>query len=182
KDDAKVHYVSPPFKGVSVFCTEYPDQFLVSGRDFGKQDYSFPEVLLYLNEIVKKVPNFDSASVVYNKFKNALSYNVDHAFIPGFNLLEANRDKFYEYSTSEDRAATMKDLSEFYLATAFWTGLYQNRASEMAARMVSMDNASKNGESISQALGLQYNRARQAMITSELIEITSGAAAIENSD
>ncbi|KAK5582401.1 hypothetical protein RB653_003984 [Dictyostelium firmibasis] len=184
KDDGKQEILvsTTGLKGVAPIVADYPNQFLISGRDFGKADYSFPEVLLFLNEIISKVPNYDSALVVYNKFKNALSYNVDRQFIPGFNLLELNRDKFYEYMTSEDRAATMKDLSEFHLASSFWTGLYQNRASEMAARMVAMDNASKNGESISQALGLQYNRARQAMITSELIEIVSGASAIESSD
>ncbi|KAM9983099.1 hypothetical protein ACTFIZ_005702 [Dictyostelium cf. discoideum] len=184
KDDTKQEILvsTTGLKGVAPIVSDFPNQFLINGRDFGKTDYSFPEVLLFLNEIISKVPNYDSAVVVYNKFKNALSYNVDRQFIPGFNLLELNRDKFYEYTTSEDRAATMKDLSEFYLASSLWTGLYQNRASEMAARMVAMDNASKNGESISQALGLQYNRARQAMITSELIEIVSGASAIESSD
>ncbi|KAM9963595.1 hypothetical protein ACTFIW_006828 [Dictyostelium discoideum] len=184
KDDAKQEILvsTTGLKGVAPIVADFPNQFLINGRDFGKADYSFPEVLLFLNEIISKVPNYDSALVVYNKFKNALSYSVDRQFIPGFNLLELNRDKFYEYTTSEDRAATMKDLSEFYLASSLWTGLYQNRASEMAARMVAMDNASKNGESISQALGLQYNRARQAMITSELIEIVSGASAIESSD
>ncbi|KAF2075118.1 hypothetical protein CYY_003595 [Polysphondylium violaceum] len=169
-------------KGTAPLATDYPKKLLFGGRDFGKQDYSFPETLLFLNEIIAKIPNFDNAVIVYNKFKNALSYSVDALFIPGFNLMEQHRDKFYTYQTTEDRAATMKDLSEFYLASAFWASLYQNRASEMAGRMVSMDNASKNGESISQGLSLQYNRARQAMITSELIEITSGAAAIEDSN
>eukprot|EP01132_Coremiostelium_polycephalum_P006090 gene6090-7588_t len=184
KEDADNQYVisTTGLKGVTPFLTEFPDKFHMTAREFGKSDYSFPECLLFLNDVIKKVPNFDSAIIVYNKFKNALSYNVTTHFIPGFNLLEENREKFYQYATTEDRAATMKDLSEFYLATTFWSGLYQNRASEMAARMISMDNASKNGEGISQALSIQYNRARQAMITSELIEITSGASAIENSD
>ncbi|KYR01810.1 ATP synthase gamma chain [Tieghemostelium lacteum] len=168
-------------KGVAPLMAEFPSKFSQCGRDFGKSEYSFPETLLFLSELISKVPNFDSGVVVFNKFKNALSYNVVGHFVPGFNLLEHHRDKFYSYMTSEDRSATMKDLSEFYFATSLWVGLYQNRASEMAARMISMDNASKNGESISQQLSLQYNRVRQAMITSELIEITSGASAIESS-
>ncbi|GAM21852.1 hypothetical protein SAMD00019534_050270, partial [Acytostelium subglobosum LB1] len=166
-------------KGAVAIGQTHPASLASSARDFGKMDYSFPESLIFLNNIIKLIPNFDAATIVFNKFKNAMVYNVATAFVPGYNLLEQHRDKFDAYQTSEDRSATMKDLSEFSLATTFWVGLFQNRASETAARMISMDNASKNGEQISQALSLQYNRVRQAMITSELIEITSGAAAIE---
>ncbi|EFA75465.1 ATP synthase gamma chain [Heterostelium album PN500] len=169
-------------KGVSPITSTYPAKMFSSARDFGKSDYSFPETLAFLDKIIRAVPNFDGAYLVFNRFKNAMSYAVMSQFVPGFNLLEHNRDKFYQYQTTEDRAATMKDLSEFSLASNLWIALYQNRASETAARMISMDNASKNGEQISQALSLQYNRVRQAMITSELIEITSGAAAIEDSN
>eukprot|EP01133_Synstelium_polycarpum_P016839 gene16839-20023_t len=169
-------------KGAAAIGTGYPWALNANSRDFGKSDYCFPETLTFLSEIIRSIPNFDGAYVIYNRFKNAMSYAVHSQFVPGFNLLEHHRDKFYQYQTTEDRSATMKDLSEFALASTLWTSLYQNRASETAARMISMDNASKNGNSISQALGLQYNRARQARITSELIEICSGAAAIEGAE
>ncbi|EGG18032.1 ATP synthase gamma chain [Cavenderia fasciculata] len=168
-------------KGVAPITSAYPKALHSSSRDFGKSDFSFPETCVYLSKVVKDVPNFDSATVVYNKFKNAMSYAVSSTFVPGFNLLEHHREKFYAYQTNEDRSATMKDFSEFNLISTLWGSLYQNRASETAARMISMDNASKNGEQISAALSIQYNRARQAMITGELIEITSGAAAISES-
>jgi F-type H+-transporting ATPase subunit gamma len=64
------------------------------------------------------------------------------------------------------------------LAMQFYYALLNNSASEQAARMIAMDNASKNADSIIQKLTLVYNRTRQASITKELIEIIAGAGAV----
>jgi ATP synthase F1 gamma subunit len=63
-----------------------------------------------------------------------------------------------------------------------FTSVIENEAAEMAARMTSMDNASKNSQEMIKKLTVLYNRRRQAVITTELAELISGAAAVENAD
>jgi len=70
-------------------------------------------------------------------------------------------------------------MYEFSLAGSIYYGLIEGQASEESSRMAAMDNASKNAQEIVEKLTLKYNRARQAAITTELIEIISGAAALE---
>ena len=66
-----------------------------------------------------------------------------------------------------------------YLSYKFWRILLDSNAAEQGARMVAMDNATNNASDLLKDLKLKYNRARQDAITKELIEITSGADALE---
>lgn len=72
-----------------------------------------------------------------------------------------------------------RDLFEFQLATQLYSSMLENSTSEQAARMAAMDNATNNAADMLSALTLKYNRQRQAIITSELIEIISGAEALK---
>jgi F-type H+-transporting ATPase subunit gamma len=65
------------------------------------------------------------------------------------------------------------------LATQIWRALLESGASEHAARMTAMDAATKNASEMISRLSLEYNRARQAAITKELMEIVSGAEALK---
>ncbi len=73
----------------------------------------------------------------------------------------------------------MNILVPQFLNYKIWRILLESNASEQGARMVAMDNATTNAEDLLKDLKLSYNRARQAAITKELIEITSGADAME---
>ena len=73
----------------------------------------------------------------------------------------------------------LEDLSEYLLCSHLYHSLMEAAASEQSARMAAMENATKNAGEMVDSLTLQYNRARQARITTELIEIISGASAIE---
>ena len=79
----------------------------------------------------------------------------------------------------EDRAPLLADLMEFQLASVLYVGLLENQASELGSRMSAMDSSTKNANEMLNKLTLTYNRSRQAAITTELIEIISGAAALE---
>ena len=68
---------------------------------------------------------------------------------------------------------------EMSLATSIYTSMLETAASEQSSRMNAMENASKNGNELLKALSIEYNRARQARITTELCEIISGASALE---
>jgi F-type H+-transporting ATPase subunit gamma len=66
-----------------------------------------------------------------------------------------------------------------YIESQIYRGLLESMASEFGARMTAMDNATSNAKEMISSLTLQYNRARQAAITKELMEIVSGAEALK---
>lgn len=72
-----------------------------------------------------------------------------------------------------------QDMYEFLIASQIWHSLMESATSEQSSRMNAMENASKNAGEMIDQLTLDYNRARQSRITTELIEIISGASAIE---
>lgn len=165
-------------KGAPSLINEFPGQFAFSLKDFGKKDASFLETGFVVDQLLA-TRGYENVNVIYNKFKNALTYLVTEVHIPGPKTLLANKKQFARYEFDEDEDATFRDLFEFQLATTIWSGLMESRASELAARMTSMDSATKNATSIISLLAIQYNRGRQAAITTELIEITSGASALD---
>ena len=80
--------------------------------------------------------------------------------------------------TRPDKNTSNPALYELYLTSNLWVALLNNIASEQSARMAAMETASKNAGEIVSKLNLQYNTARQARITMELVEIISGASAL----
>ena len=80
--------------------------------------------------------------------------------------------------TLPDKNTGNPALYELYVTSNLWIAFLNNAASEQSARMNAMENASKNAGEILEKLTLQYNKARQARITIELVEIISGAAAL----
>jgi F-type H+-transporting ATPase subunit gamma len=66
-----------------------------------------------------------------------------------------------------------------YLATQFFLAVLESQASELGSRMTAMDNATNNANDMIYSLTLQYNRARQASITKELMDIVNGAEALK---
>ena len=79
---------------------------------------------------------------------------------------------------SPDKASSNPALYDLYIASNLYQAILNNLASEQSARMNAMENASKNAKEIVQKLLLEYNKARQAKITMELVEIISGASAV----
>ena len=86
-------------------------------------------------------------------------------------------DAAYEYEP--DEAEILADLLPRNVMTQIFRALQENAASEQGARMSSMDNATRNAGDMIDRLTLEYNRSRQAQITRELIEIISGAEALQ---
>mmetsp|Transcript_19646 Transcript_19646/g.58419 ORF Transcript_19646/g.58419 Transcript_19646/m.58419 type:complete len:297 (+) Transcript_19646:143-1033(+) len=113
--------------------------------------------------------------VVYNKFVSAIAYTPTLKTIKPF-VLEGDEVTLTEYDADDD---TLKGLYEYYLATEIFYGMMEGATSEQSSRMQAMENATKNAGELIDKLVLIYNRARQARITTELIEIISGASALE---
>ena len=125
--------------------------------------------------------SFDSVSMIYNQFVNAITQKVTHSsLIPA--EVDASDDgldaqaSFYDYEPEE--AEILGALLPQNLSTQIFSALLESSAAELAARMTAMDNATRNAGDMIDRLTLVYNRTRQANITKELIEFISGAEAL----
>ena len=125
---------------------------------------------------------FDVCTLIFNKFKNAITQEITLTRLIPAEVDEsdaADNDAAavsYEYEPEEDEL--LASLLPRNLSTQFYSALLESSAAELAARMTAMDNATRNAGELIDRLTLVYNRTRQANITSELIEIISGAEAI----
>ena len=160
---------------------EYGNLFIdkIEGKS-AKPNYADAEVLA--TKIIDLFENgdFGVCRVIYNKFVSAIAQEVTFkSLIPAeIQINEEDKDtaSIYDFEPSEEEILT--DLLPRNLATQLFSSQIESTASELAARMTAMDNATRNAGEMIDKLTLQYNRTRQAVITSELIEIISGAEAL----
>ena len=123
---------------------------------------------------------FDVCTVIFNKFKSAISQEVTlKRLIPaeiGEDTQDADTGVSYEYEPDEEEL--LAAVLPRNISTQVYSALLESSAAELAARMTAMDNATRNAGDLIERLTLVYNRTRQATITKELIEIISGAEAV----
>ena len=123
---------------------------------------------------------FDVAKIFFSKFENVVSQiPTMQQVIPAdvdTSSEDAGDNTFYDFEPDEQ--AILSDLLPRGVATAIFSALLENGASEQGARMSAMDNATRNAGEMIDKLTIQFNRSRQAVITNELIEIISGAEAL----
>jgi len=130
----------------------------------------------------------DAIYLVYNEFKSAMSQRVVvEPLLPvqralAATTMEADRDESIvvsrEFIFEPTRGALFERLVPMYVEISILRALYESNASELGARMTAMDSATKNATEMIDKLTLKYNRARQAAITTELMEIIGGAEAL----
>jgi F-type H+-transporting ATPase subunit gamma len=122
----------------------------------------------------------DGVFLVYNEFKSAISQKVTlKQLLPVETSGEAGGGAGVDFLYEPDRRELLEDLVPRHLDMQVWRALLDSAASEHGARMTAMESATKNATEMIAALSLQYNRARQAYITKELMEIVSGAEALK---
>lgn len=133
---------------------------------------------------------FDVCTLVYNEFRSVLTQKPKRQQLIPFSLpepIQANDNKVvaedsqkptspYDFEPTEEQI--LNALLPRNIGVQIFRAMLDNAAGEQAARMTAMDNATRNAGKKINALTLQYNRARQAFITKELIEIISGAEAV----
>jgi F-type H+-transporting ATPase subunit gamma len=119
---------------------------------------------------------FDIATMIYSQFKSVISQ------VPtAQQLIPASIDKnaaVSAYNYEPDEGEILHDLLPRNITVQIFRALLENVAGEMGAKMTAMDNATRNAGDLINALTIQMNRTRQAKITTELIEIISGASAL----
>jgi len=130
---------------------------------------------------------FDVCTVVYNKFQSAISQTVTAQQLIPYGKSDKDNEleedpgsnssgSVYEFEPDENEI--LAELLPKNISVQIFRGLLESAASEHGARMTAMDNATRNAGEMIDGLTLTYNRTRQAVITSELIEIISGAEAL----
>ncbi|MGE0155015.1 MAG: F0F1 ATP synthase subunit gamma [Reyranellaceae bacterium] len=154
--------------------------------EVGRKRLSFADAVRVTDRVAAMFANgeFDVATVVYNRFKSAISQVVTVQQLiplpaPADAEAEAKTDgarAIYEFEPSEERI--LAELLPLNLRVQMFRALLENAASEQGARMTAMDNATRNAGDMINGLTQSYNRQRQAVITKELIEIISGAEAL----
>lgn len=124
--------------------------------------------------------DFDVATVFFGRFKSVIAQvptasQVIPASPPERDATDAAAAP-YEYEPDEE--AILETLLPRYVAVQVFRALLENVASEQAASMTAMDNATRNAGELIDDLNIKYNRARQAQITTELVEIIAGAESV----
>jgi len=164
-------------KGRGQLRRTHEDKILLSVTE-RQIPYTFDCASSISSEIIAASKNYDAIHLVYNNFKSAIAY------VPSIKTLkpivDVNNPFFVPYSIEpEDNVETLRNFLEYTVTCQVYHSLLDNATSEQSSRMNAMENASKNAGEMINKLTLQYNRARQARITTELIEIISGASALK---
>ncbi|MCF7802339.1 MAG: ATP synthase F1 subunit gamma [Candidatus Marinimicrobia bacterium] len=167
------------------------------GRDyFTKRDYevveshtefwnelNFGHAVEFTASITRRylVGEYDQIVVIFNEFKNVASQR-----LVKFNYLPLVVEEDEEVDTTEylfepSKEAVVHSLVPRHLTVQMWRFLLESWAANMAAQMTAMDNATTNAGELIGRLELEYNKARQAAITNEILEIVSGAEALMES-
>jgi F-type H+-transporting ATPase subunit gamma len=165
-------------KGTAALLRPFPDLVRCSISDI-TLPVNYPTISSMAQQVALVAENFDNISLYYNEFKSAI-----RTIVRELNLFP--RHKFDEYmkfmklyrQSRPDKYTSTPALYDLYLASNMYQAFLNNAASEQSARMAAMENASKNAREIVIKLNLEYNKARQARITMELVEIISGASAV----
>jgi len=157
----------------------HPANILCTLNELGRKPPLFEEASFIAQQVVDTGYEFDVCKMFYNKFKSAISYDLSLQDIHSFGTLSTAETMLQFDDVDED---VLQNFYEFSLANLVFFGMKESACSEQSARMSAMDNATKNAGEMISALQIVYNRTRQAVITTELIEIISGTVALESSD
>jgi len=162
-------------KAKAILSRAYKQNLLMTFNDYGRKPPVFADAALVANAILDVDYKFDVASLYFNTFRSVVSYKVTE--LPLFNQEQlAKAEKLNTYDSIDDDV--LRSYNEYALASLVYYAMKEGACSEQSARMTAMDAASKNAGEMIDKLTLTFNRTRQAVITRELIEIISGAAAL----
>lgn len=162
-------------KGRAQLRRNYSHKFIASATD-RMAPYNFDLACALTQDVLGT--DHDAIHLVYNEFVSAIAYTPSiKSIVP---LVDPAAPALYNFEVEpENDPETLQNFFEYTLATQVYHSLLENATSEQSSRMNAMENASKNAGEMIEKLTLVYNRARQARITTELIEIISGASALK---
>jgi F-type H+-transporting ATPase subunit gamma len=178
-------------KGRDALNREFSNQIINTFEGLTKTGVDFAVTRDVASNLVERfeAEEFDFCTIIYNKFVSVISQEVTIQQVIPFAIPESkgneaddakaadkNQNAMYLMEPSEEEI--LDDLLPRNLSVQLYKALLESNASEHGARMSAMDNATRNAGDMLDDLTMTYNRTRQAVITSELIEIISGAEAV----
>ena len=171
-------------KKASSFYKKTDLDIVASFEDLNSNDRQLQVSEEIKNKIMELFDNneIDEVSILFNKFVSAISQEPTYQSLIPLSNEETSEDESEANKAIFEFEPDKNELLEYLVPRNFLTQIYrsvlESSASEHAARMTSMDNATRNAGDMIDRLTLTYNRTRQAFITKELIEIISGAEAV----
>lgn len=180
--DANIHIVSVGKKAVGFYrkqkieiIDEFKDVFT---------NLQFPTAKNIINAVKGGFISgkYDKVIVFYNEFVNILKQTPSiKQILPILPAEKAEEDSHFnvDYIFEPNKHEILDELLPKLVDIQVWRGMLESNAAEQAARMMAMDNATNNARDLIQELELQYNKARQAAITTEMLEIVGGANALK---
>jgi len=144
---------------------------------------SFENNAIIANELMRLFTSkeFDKIIVVYNQFVNAATQIVrDEQFLPIVSAVQADDQSAVDYIFEPSKEEIVTELIPKSLKIQLFKGLLDSQAAEHGARMTAMHKATDNAKELQRSLKLSYNKARQAAITNEILEIVGGAEALNS--
>jgi F-type H+-transporting ATPase subunit gamma len=184
-DGKEVKLLTVGRKAKDLLRRDNADRIVKSFEGIGRKRVSFAEAEEVGRAVLTLFESgaFDIGTVIYNRFKSVVAQVPTQKQLIPFALPVVDEQPkdgepraVYEFEPDEDEI--LAELLPRNFAIQIYGALLDSAAGEQAARMTAMDNASRNAEDMGKKLTLNYNRARQAYITKELIEIVSGAEAL----
>ncbi|MGT2513683.1 F0F1 ATP synthase subunit gamma [Sphingomonas panni] len=169
-------------KGRAVLARQFREGFVhaVEPGDLGK--LTFADAKGYADDLIRRYEagEFDVAHLFYATFKTVLTQEPTEQQLIPVKIPDATKapaaDAVVEYEPSEE--AILDSLLPTNIAVQIYRAMKENAASEQGSKMTAMDNATRNAGDLINRLTIEYNRTRQAAITTELVEIISGAEAL----
>lgn len=147
-------------------------------------DLTFENVAEVAQIVMEKFANgeYDRIDLVYNQFKNAATFiTTSEQFLPVVSTSEEEASPVnVDYIFEPGKEEILEDLIPLSLKTQVFKATLDSNAAEHGARMTAMHKATDNATDMLKELKLTYNKARQASITNEILEIVGGAAALED--
>jgi F-type H+-transporting ATPase subunit gamma len=172
-------------KGRDQLRRDFAGNIVETITDLGRPRLGFGDAQKVAKRVMEmfEAGEFDVASVVFNRFKSAMTQIVTRQQLipppaPEAGAAAATLAGGAIYEFEPDEAEILTDLLPRNLTVQIFRALLENAASFYGSQMTAMDSASRNAGEVIKKLTLQMNRSRQASITKELIEIISGAEAI----
>ena len=143
---------------------------------------NYSQSVMLGNDIIKLYlkNQIDSVNIIYNYFKNAGSQEVHSNQILPLKFKNSKEQAAQDIIYEPSKTILVQSLVPKYFNTQIWQFLLESFASEQAARMLAMENATENAKEMIGELNLEFNKARQSAITTEMLEIVGGAEALSN--
>lgn len=171
--NTKIDLMSLGDKSKAQLSRVYSKNIVTSFSSLGSRAPTFGEACLVSSAILKIKP-YDKITLFYNQFRSAIAFETSRTDI--FTLQNVTDSaKISAYEIEDD---VLQNFQEFTTANKLYHAMMEGHAAEVAAKMSAMDNATRNAGDLIGKLTIVYNRTRQAAITTELVDIITGASAL----